>query len=963
MGKLTTVSLLILTVYLMSIFTSIDLLHSRLSALGSSIDFSFKEIFASGRIQFFPGETITICALLYNTGTEEIEAYTLEASFSLLSPSGQRIFVGQDWNGWDIPPGDFDLLDVYWDVPLNAEEGWYDCEVTVTHKPTSITKQKMQENIFQIIVSPPDIDLIGEIYVDGMKYDKLSKVYIDKIGVQITFVVVNIGSQNAGPFHVRYKMYYNETYWQETRAYDGLMAGGRITLEKFFSPLYINRWYIPHISIDYLGEVAEKNESNNDCAVFIYPTMDVNPDFEINMDSLGISLMPGSSASLTVNVTSLRGFSSSVTLSISWEGTTPSGVSWVFSQSSVVPTSVVTLTFTASSSASPGVFSFFIVGNSGSITRYSKPICLRIIETRDGETDIRIASASVQNLLANKWVFIENPFEGVLYEDALQYLNAIWTRDALISNNFGEISVGLTIQNNGNKYARNVKASVVISGSVAMLGLVYALPAHPNNGKWYSFTSTHSFSIGDIPPWGVVSLELKVPLEYASVVVIYAPLQLGLSPWVMCLLPGVFVEVTVSGDNTNIDRTEATPPGIPLGLYGIDAGSQACQALSTALTYLIGNKANLPNAWEYLSKEFEKFVAAMALDVAVDAITSKITEGAMQVTQILIDIGSGAVKQLSAMLGWKGSSIKLTIISPSGKVYNAYSWNATSAINIYNIEPGIWTFQLYGEQTPEEGEDYSLALVVSESGTPRSTCFLATDKPEYSLKEPVEIVLQNTGDTQVYVDPSFAILNDSFNIISRWAIASTPVTLAPGEAVITYWNQTCDNGNACPNGKYFIQANTSIGTLTTKITIAQPPRITDIKKDPDLDYYPEWSKVTISATVSDEGSGVKNATLYYRTNRDSTFTAVPMEYNFSQQVYEATLPGQPAGTTVEFYILAYDRAGNIAVENNSGIYYNYQVVPEFPSSTILLLMLIVCLTIAILLKRKHQTLGHSKIFF
>jgi maltose-binding protein MalE len=151
--------------------------------------------------------------------------------------------------------------------------------------------------------------------------------------------------------------------------------------------------------------------------------------------------------------------------------------------------------------------------------------------------------------------------------------------------------------------------------------------------------------------------------------------------------------------------------------------------------------------------------------------------------------------------------------------------------------------------------------------------------------------------------------------------------------------------------------------LTTKITIAQPPRITDIKKAPDLDYYPEWSEVKISATVSDEGSGVKNATLYYRTNRDSAFTAVPMEYNFLQQVYEATLPGQPAGTTVEFYILAYDRAGNIAVENNSGIYYNYQVVPEFPSSTILLLMLITCLTIAILLKRKHQTLRNSKVFF
>jgi hypothetical protein len=71
-------------------------------------------------------------------------------------------------------------------------------------------------------------------------------------------------------------------------------------------------------------------------------------------------------------------------------------------------------------------------------------------------------------MLANKWVFIENPFEGVLYEDALQYVFAIWDATQLISNNFGEISIGLTIQNNGNNYARNVKASVVIYGTVAM---------------------------------------------------------------------------------------------------------------------------------------------------------------------------------------------------------------------------------------------------------------------------------------------------------------------------------------------------------------------------------------------------------------------------------------------------------------------------------------------------------------
>lgn len=946
-------SMLVLT----GTFTSFNLLNYNVLA-SSSIDFNIEWLDVN-KAQFLIGETVNIWVEIKNTGTEKIEAYDLEASFSLISSDDETISIGKNWNGWDIPPGNLDIIDIYWTVPSTAKGGWYGCEVSIIHKPTSLSKKTTRNNLFQVITSPPDIDLVGEFYVNGIRYEDESKIYLTSISAQVKYVIRNLGSQDAGAFNVRFKE--ANSNWTEIKRYSGLAAGHSIEFEKIFSPLYIKQLCLPHMHIDFMGEVAEKNESNNDCAIFVYPTMDVTPDFEILPYILGISLMPGSSTSFMINVTSLHGFSSLVTLSISWKVTSPQGVTWVFSENSVVPTSTVTLTFTASSSASAGVFSFLIVGSSGSMTRYSKPVCLTIIETCTGETSLTVASACVQNLIANKWVFIDNPFEGVLYEDALQYILAIWDHDRLFSNNFGQISVGLTIQNNGAKTARNVKATVVISGSVTTLALIPTPPMypnpllHPSNGKWYSFTSTHSFSIGDIPPWEVVSLELSVPLGYASVVLIYAPLQLGLSPWVMCLLPGVYVQVTVSGDNTNVDQKDATPPGIPLGLYGIDAESQACQALSAALACVIQNKLNLPNAWEYLSKEFEKFVAAMAIDVAVDAIISKITEGAMQITQVFIDVGSGAVKQLSAILGWKGSSIKLTIISPSGKVYTAFSLNTTSAIKIYDIELGTWAIQLLGEEIPEEGEDYSLALVVSESNIAQPTCYLTTDKIEYSLQEPVEIILHNTGDSTVNVDPSFAIFDEISDMICNWTIAPTPITLAPGEAITTFWNQTSNNGIHCLNGNYFIRANTSIGILTKKITLAQPPRIINIEKNPDLDYYPEWSKVTISATVSDEGSGVKNVILYYRNDRDSSFGPIPMEYNFSQQVYEATLPGQPAGTTVEYFIVAYDRAGNSAVENNSGIYYNYQVIPEFPSLIILSSFMIATIfTAVILLKKKNR---------
>jgi len=78
-----------------------------------------------------------------------------------------------------------------------------------------------------------------------------------------------------------------------------------------------------------------------------------------------------------------------------------------------------------------------------------------------------------------------------------------------------------------------------------------------------------------------------------------------------------------------------------------------------------------------------------------------------------------------------------------------------------------------------------------------------------------------------------------------------------------------------------------------------------------------------------------------------------MTFNSTTGLYEATIPGQPADTLVRYEITAYDNAGNHRVEDNSGQYYVYTVIPEFPSTIILLLFIIATLA-AIVYRRKHS---------
>jgi type 1 glutamine amidotransferase len=112
--------------------------------------------------------------------------------------------------------------------------------------------------------------------------------------------------------------------------------------------------------------------------------------------------------------------------------------------------------------------------------------------------------------------------------------------------------------------------------------------------------------------------------------------------------------------------------------------------------------------------------------------------------------------------------------------------------------------------------------------------------------------------------------------------------------------------------------------------------------------------VKISANITDLGSGVKEAILHYSLNNGTTWTNVTMNYNSTSGLYEGTIPAQYSNMTVKYAISASDNVDNDAVQDNSGMYYIYPVIPEFPSMMLITIFMLLSLSATILIKKRNK---------
>jgi len=137
-----------------------------------------------------------------------------------------------------------------------------------------------------------------------------------------------------------------------------------------------------------------------------------------------------------------------------------------------------------------------------------------------------------------------------------------------------------------------------------------------------------------------------------------------------------------------------------------------------------------------------------------------------------------------------------------------------------------------------------------------------------------------------------------------------------------------------------------------------PPTVTDVFQIPPAGSVSPQDTVEVYATVTDNGSGVKDVTLSYASN-NGTWTNVTMS-NLSGNIWSASIPAIPYGTNVTYIITAQDNAGNTITTLGTSYEQQYAVMPEFPIPAMAILLFIMSTSLAVAFVRKKQSNKHRQ---
>jgi hypothetical protein len=322
------------------------------------------EVIASERNFYYYGETVIVWVRVKNTGTTNIPAYDLQASFILVSPSGRTYDAGAGGNSPGFGPGQITVIKNNWGrgwiVPNGAEGGWYTARVTITSRSTGITRSRQENNLFSVgkpirvstsltvRLNPSTIteNTPTDVRIEGRLTRTDTGAGIDGKTVYIAYANGRIGSAitSSGGY------------------YNYIWSG--VSLSR-------GDWRIT-VAID--GDTQFSPSANTAVLRVIPGTQPPAPsfDFSISFTESVRQVQPGQQFHYTVVVKLISGTAQKVTLSVSG---LPSGVSASFHDINGPPTWTGVPTFyddlwiKLPQSISAGTYRFTVVGTSGSLTR------------------------------------------------------------------------------------------------------------------------------------------------------------------------------------------------------------------------------------------------------------------------------------------------------------------------------------------------------------------------------------------------------------------------------------------------------------------------------------------------------------------------------------------------------------------------------------------------------------------
>jgi hypothetical protein len=230
--------------------------------------------------------------------------------------------------------------------------------------------------------------------------------------------------------------------------------------------------------------------------------------------------------------------------------------------------------------------------------------------------------------------------------------------------------------------------------------------------------------------------------------------------------------------------------------------------------------------------------------------------------------------------------------------------------------------------------------VYTQSGQPIQVSFSYTEASPLNWT----IIISNAAYTVPPISNTTAITNGT-----NTATISVPIPQAAPEGAydlaVTMYN-TYYLSTTATNTSAVIVDNTP----PTMSTPYQNPPGQSVVANVTLNVTQGSSPVTVnvSVNITDAASGVRQAILSYSVNSGSTWVNLTMSP--TGNLYTATIPGQPNGTVVTYYITAIDNVLNAARTPTDQLYYPYNVVPEF-NFAVLLLILAIGTTLAIATSR------------
>lgn len=176
---------------------------------------------------------------------------------------------------------------------------------------------------------------------------------------------------------------------------------------------------------------------------------------------------------------------------------------------------------------------------------------------------------------------------------------------------------------------------------------------------------------------------------------------------------------------------------------------------------------------------------------------------------------------------------------------------------------------------------------------------------------------------------------------------------------IETWEDTCngilsfsDNIELLsPDGALLCHVDEVAVDMQASILDTTPPNIVDVSQTPPENNVLPVDEVKVNATVTDDLSGIKQVVLNY-TNGNGTWTTVDMT-NLGGNIWNGTIPAFPYCTNVTYVIMAEDNANNTITTAEMGYEYQYHVVPEFSSITIVLLFMMTTLAVIVVHRRKY----------